>query len=76
MERMKKRDLDDIYFQVQREGKWVNRCWTDLTDEERNQFGAGKPASWWKAVALHLGDRLRKLSDDLDIVVSWEGENE
>lgn len=75
---MKKRDLDGILFRVQRDGKWTNRCWTDLTDEERNQFGAGKPASWWKAVALHLTEQLRYIGDQFDLCADKDdaGENE
>ena len=29
-----KRNLDGIYFRVQRDGKWGNTCFSDLTQEE------------------------------------------
>ena len=28
------RNLDGIYFRVQRDGKWENACFSDLTQEE------------------------------------------
>ena len=28
------RNLDGIYFRVQRDGKWGNACFSDLTQEE------------------------------------------
>ena len=28
------RNLDGIYFRVQRDEKWVNACFSDLTQEE------------------------------------------
>lgn len=31
------RNLDGIYFRVQREGKWCNVCLSDMTTEEREQ---------------------------------------
>ena len=29
------RNLDGFYLRVNRHGKWVNRCFTDLTDQEQ-----------------------------------------
>jgi len=29
------RNLDGFYLRVERHGKWVNRCFTDLTDQEQ-----------------------------------------
>ena len=63
----KKRDMDGIYFRVKRDGKWTNRCWTDLTDWEREEFGKDRPASWWQSVAEHLTKQLRYVSDYLDL---------
>lgn len=64
---MTKRDLDGVYFRVQRGGKWVNRCWTDLTKEEQAQVSEDCPAEWWKAMAENLGACLRALGDELDV---------
>lgn len=43
---MEERNLDGYYFRVQRDGRWVNRCFTDMTLAE--QLGAimGKSDAW------------------------------
>lgn len=33
---MKQRDLDGVYFRVERNGKYQNVCFTDLTTDEAN----------------------------------------
>ena len=63
-----KRDLDGVYFRVERDGQWTNRCWTDLTDEERERFGEGRGTEWWRSLADHLAERLRAMGDELDVV--------
>lgn len=35
---MLKRDLDGFYLRVHRDGKWCNRCFTDLTEEEQRKW--------------------------------------
>ena len=32
------RNLDGFYLRVERDGKWVNRCFTDLTTEEQTKW--------------------------------------
>lgn len=71
---IKKRDLDGCYFRVERNGKWTNRCWTDLSEEEQEQFGKDRGPEWWMSLAKHLGDCLRRMGDDLDIVVDSDDE--
>ena len=34
---MIRRNLDGIYFRVEREGKWCNVCLSDMTTEERKK---------------------------------------
>ena len=34
----KQYDLDGVYFRVKRGNKWCNRCFSDLTGEEQNEF--------------------------------------
>ena len=31
------RNLDGVFFRVERDGKWVNRCFTDLDSAEQNE---------------------------------------
>ena len=62
------RHLDGVYFRVQRNGKWDNICFSDLTKEEKDSVGADRSESWWKSMAYHLADCLRSLGDEQDIV--------
>ena len=32
------RELDGIYYRVERDGKWCNRCFTDLTTDEQEEM--------------------------------------
>ena len=61
------RNLDGIYFRVQRDGKYKNICFSDLTDEEIELKFQDMPAEWWKRVALHLKERLIDIGEQFDI---------
>ena len=65
---MIKRELDGCFFRIQRDGKWENICFTDLTEEERNKVCEGRSAEWFKGLAFHLADRLQMIGENLDIV--------
>ena len=64
---MVKRDLDGVYFRVQRAGLWTNVCWTDLTDEERAQIGSNRPREWWERLAGHLTTTIQDIGNQLDL---------
>lgn len=64
---MKKRNLDGIYFRIERGGKWENVCFSDLTEEERERVCRGKNAQWFKQVAFHLADCLKVVGNMCDI---------
>lgn len=70
-----KRDLDGCYFRVKRDGKWGNVCFSDMTPEEREEVLGDRSAEWWKSLACHVGDRLRIMGDQFDIVCRY-GEDE
>ena len=70
-----KRDLDGVFFRVKRDGKWGNVCFSDMTPEEREEVLGDRSAEWWKSLACHLGERLRKMGDQFDIVCRY-GEDE
>lgn len=63
-----KKSLDGFYTVVERDGKCVTRCWTDLTDEERKREGKWKTKRWWRMLAEHLGEQLRAMADQFGIV--------
>ena len=64
---MKVRNLDGAYFRVNRNGKWLNRCFTDLTFEERQTVCKGKDAEFFKDLAFHLADILRAIADVMHV---------
>lgn len=65
------RNLDGVYFRVKRGDKYESICFSDLTDEEREQIatvkGKERPVSWWKALAYHLADSLKNLGEMFDL---------
>ena len=63
------RNLDGCYFRVQRDGKWRNLCFSDLTDEEREDVLTGKGPDFIKGLVMHLAHRLREVGDVFDIVM-------
>ncbi|MBR5173030.1 MAG: hypothetical protein IKW14_06505 [Phascolarctobacterium sp.] len=62
-----RRDLDGCFFRVQRNGKWLSLCWTDLTAEERESFMKDKDAYWLKRMLEYITEEYRKTGDQLDI---------
>lgn len=55
--------LDGMFFRVQRDGRWVNRCVSDLTKEERHELFKDRDAEWHEAVIDHLCERMRSLAE-------------
>ena len=71
------RELDGVYFRVQRDGKWQNICFSDLTPEERDEVcGRERPAEWWRSLAYHLADCLKEIGDMFDIKAGSDSMNE
>lgn len=71
-----KRDLDGVYFRVERDGKWEPICYTDMTEEERETVIAKRMRDWepeeraayWKNMANIMASTLRDVGDQLDLV--------
>ena len=53
------RNLDGVFFRVQRNNKWMNVCFSDLTDEEMNTILAGRSTEWLKEMC--------KIFDQMDM---------
>lgn len=68
MDYPKIRELDGVYFRVERDGKWVNRCFTDLTEAEREEVMCDRSANWLKSLAKLMAMYLRDIGDNFDIV--------
>ena len=62
------RNLDGIYFRVQRAGKWDNVCFSDMTQEEMEQVMENRDIDWLKSMCIQLGKTIRNIGDQLDIV--------
>lgn len=61
------RNLDGMYFRIERNGEWKNVCFSDLTYYEREEICKGRPESWYKGLAYHLADCLKHIGDEFDI---------
>ena len=65
---MEKRNLDGVYFRVKRDGKWDNICFSDLTDDERNEVMNGRDIEWFKSLCCILANTIRDIGEQFDIV--------
>ena len=70
-----KRDLDGIYYRVLRNGRWVARCFSDLTHEEQDEMIKDYGVDGLRTMVLHLADCLAQLGEAFDIV-STEADDE
>ena len=48
------RNLDGIYFRVQRDGKWGNACFSDLTQEEMERVMENRDVDWLNLCVFSL----------------------
>jgi len=62
-----RRELDGCYFRVERDGKWQNICFSDLTENERYAVTADKNALWLQSLCNHLANSLHNIGDELDL---------
>lgn len=72
---MQFRNLDGIYFRVQRDSKWQSICFSDLTEEEMKEVMKDKSNEWLQLLAIGLAKTLRNIGDQLDLSME-ESENE
>lgn len=66
-ERVEFRDLDGVYFRINRNDKWHNICFSDLTEEEMDNVLKGRNEEWLRSLCKILGKTLRDMGDQLDI---------
>jgi hypothetical protein len=65
---MEQRNLDGVYFRVQRNGKWENVCFSDLTEDEMDYVLGGRDQKWCINLCKILGKKLRQIGDQFDIM--------
>ena len=70
----KNRELDGVYFRVERDGKWQNICFTDLTEEEIETVVGERSTEWWKSLALILKDVINDIGEQFAIVGGEEND--
>lgn len=77
MDYPKVRELDGVYFMVERgEGERKPICFSDMTHEERKRVGEGRPTEWWASLANILADTLHEVGDEFGIVASVASDDE
>lgn len=64
---MVNRKLDSYYFRVNRNDKWENICFSDLTEKEMDSILIGRDAMWLIDLCKGLGKTIREIGDSLDI---------
>lgn len=62
------RNLDGVYFRVERDGKWDSICFSDLTEEEMDRVLAGRTEEWLRSMCKILGRKIKDIGDMFDIV--------
>ena len=70
------RNLDGIYFRVQRDGRWQSICYSDMTADERDGIARMRAehatpeeqVMWWRSVADLLADQLYDMGEQLGVV--------
>lgn len=72
----RQRNLDGIYFRVERDGKWTNVCYSDMEQGERDEIARKRAkvstpeeqAAWWRSMADLLADQLYDMGEQLGVV--------
>lgn len=62
------RKLDGVYFRVCRNSNWVNVCFSDLTEEERNDVMKDRSTEWLKSLCNILADDIRYIGEQFNIM--------
>lgn len=64
-----KRNLDGVYFRMKdSDGTWGNICFSDLTDEQREDVMKGRDEKWLKSLCQTLAKAIRRIGDEFDLM--------
>lgn len=61
------RNLDGVFFRVERDNKFCNICFSDLTEEEQDKMMDGRSDTWLKSMCKILAKNLHSIGDYFDI---------
>ena len=72
----KQRNLDGVYFRVERDGRMQNVCYSDMEQRERDEVARKKmenstpaeQAQWWRSMADLLADQLYDMGEQLGVM--------
>lgn len=72
----KQRNLDGVYFRVNRDGKWLSICYSDMTEDERNTVIydriSDKPmdeqVGYYRRLAEIMADSLYDMGEQLGVM--------
>lgn len=72
----KQRNLDGVYFRVNRDGKWLSICYSDMTEDERNTViydrMSDKPmdeqVGYYRRLAEIMADSLYDMGEQLGVM--------
>lgn len=62
------RNLDGLYYRVERDGRFESVSFSDLTEEQMRDVLEGRSKKWLLEMCVILGKRIREIGDQLDIV--------
>ena len=63
------RNLDGVYFRINRDDTWQNICFSDLSDNEMEEVMQDRSVEWLKSMCKILGHTIRDIGDQLDITM-------
>lgn len=64
----KQRNLDGVYFRVKRDDKWCNVCFSDLTNDEKDEILSSRSDEWLKNMCKILADTIYSIGEQFGIV--------
>lgn len=64
-----KRNLSGIYFRSKnKDGKWDNVCFEDLSEKEQDEEMNGREIEWVKSLAKQLANTINRIAERFDIM--------
>jgi hypothetical protein len=65
---MMNRNLDGVYFRIKRDDKWQNICFSDLTEDERNEMMKNRSVEWLQSLCNILANKIKEIGDQFDLI--------
>lgn len=68
--------IDGVYFRVQRNNRWEDICFSDLTEAEQDEMMKDRSEIWLKSLCKILGNTIYKLGEQFSIYSEYVDERE